>query len=178
MKQSHGPAVWDPFFKVSFTYICNETGPYRLSWGTLPLPWLNGVIKSVFLERSQRELGSLSHFIQRGRQSCPRGVILFHTERLMSFKHTIVSSNPTVLPCCNAIHSVAASVSVSLSLASSLFALSQWLACCYMDHQHAALVHNNWEGDIHESWDNTRTSVRRDSLWLCLVPWWNNKSNR
>lgn len=115
MKQPRGPIVWDPFFKVNFTYIYYETGPYRLNWGTFPLPWLNGVIKSVFLERSQRELGCLSHFVQRGRQSCPQGVILFHTERLTSFKHTIVSSNPTVLPCCNAIHSVTASISASLS---------------------------------------------------------------
>ncbi len=100
MKQFHGPVDWDPFFKVNSTYICNQTGVYRLSWGTLPLLWLNGVIKRVFLERSQRELGCLSHFVQRGRQSCPQGAILFHTERLTSFKHTIVSSNPTVLPCC------------------------------------------------------------------------------
>jgi len=34
MKQSHGPVVWD------FACICNETRPYRSSWGTFPLPWL------------------------------------------------------------------------------------------------------------------------------------------
>lgn len=117
--------------------------------------WLSGVIKSVFLERSQQELGCLSHFVQRGRQSYPQGVILFHTERLTSFKHTIVSSNPTVLPCCNAIHSDTASISLSLapSLAFLLFARSQCLACCYMDHQQAALVCDNREGDIQERWD-------------------------
>lgn len=131
-----------------------------------------------FLREVSGNLGCLSHFVRRGRQSCPQGVILFHTERLTSFKHTIVSSNPTVLPCCNAIHSVAASISVSLSLTCFLTFCSFSVACMLLHGPPTGCsLHNDWEGDIQERWDKTKTSVQRGSLWLCLVPRWNNKSS-
>lgn len=140
MKQSHGPIVWDPFFKVNFTYIYYETGPYRLNWGTFPLPWLNGVIRSVFFERSQRELGMSVSLCSAGKAVLSPGSdsISQRGLRLSSIplSRLIPQSCPAAMP---SIQSPPAYRSLSLSLASSLFALSQWLACYYMDHQQAAL---------------------------------------
>lgn len=85
------------------------------------------VYQKCLLVRSQQEQGCLSHFVQQGMHLCPQGAILFHTESLAYFKHTIVSSNPTVLPYCNAIHSVTAKISFSLSCFLTFPSHSQWL---------------------------------------------------